>query len=60
MVSALWASIRLRKTYGTLRLRPSFAGQTGWRRRLAGEKVEMTIPTEGKGLFTKLFGRRAA
>jgi septum site-determining protein MinD len=29
-------------------------------RRLAGEEVEMTIPTEGKGLFTKLFGRRAA
>ena len=29
-------------------------------RRLAGEEMEMIIPTEGKGLFTKLFGRRAA
>jgi septum site-determining protein MinD len=29
-------------------------------RRLAGEAVEMTIPTDKKGLFTKLFGRRAA
>jgi septum site-determining protein MinD len=29
-------------------------------RRLAGEEVEMTIPTARKGLFTKLFGRRAA
>jgi septum site-determining protein MinD len=29
-------------------------------RRLAGEEVEMTIPTDKKGLFTKLFGRRAA
>jgi len=29
-------------------------------RRLAGEEVEMTIPTDRKSLFTKLFGRRAA
>jgi septum site-determining protein MinD len=29
-------------------------------RRLAGEDVEMLIPTEKKGLFEKLFGRRAA
>jgi septum site-determining protein MinD len=29
-------------------------------RRLAGEEVAMTIPTDRKGLFTKLFGRRAA
>jgi septum site-determining protein MinD len=29
-------------------------------RRLAGENVPMTIPTEKKRLFTKLFGRRAA
>jgi septum site-determining protein MinD len=29
-------------------------------RRLAGESVEMTIPTDNKGLLTKLFGRRAA
>jgi septum site-determining protein MinD len=29
-------------------------------RRLAGESVEMTIPTDYKGLLTKLFGRRAA
>jgi septum site-determining protein MinD len=29
-------------------------------RRLNGEEVEMLIPTEKKGLFTKLFGRRAA
>jgi septum site-determining protein MinD len=29
-------------------------------RRLAGEPVEMTIPTERNGLFDKLFGRRAA
>ena len=29
-------------------------------RRLAGEDVEMTIPSDRKGLFTKLFGRRAA
>jgi septum site-determining protein MinD len=29
-------------------------------RRLAGEAVEMTIPTDKRGLFTKLFGRRAA
>jgi septum site-determining protein MinD len=29
-------------------------------RRLAGEDVEMTIPSERRGLFTKLFGRRAA
>ena len=29
-------------------------------RRLAGEDVEMTIPSERKGLFTKLFGRKAA
>src|SRR5579859_10999 len=29
-------------------------------RRLAGEDIEMTIPAEKKGLFTKLFGRRAA
>jgi septum site-determining protein MinD len=29
-------------------------------RRLAGEAVEMTIPNNKKGLFTKLFGRRAA
>jgi len=25
-----------------------------------GEEVELLIPTEKKGLFTKLFGRRAA
>src|SRR5271154_6659707 len=29
-------------------------------RRLAGEDIEMTIPTEKKGFFNKLFGRRAA
>src|ERR1700674_5388868 len=29
-------------------------------RRLAGEVVEMTIPTDKEGLFTKLVGRRAA
>src|SRR6516225_3631278 len=29
-------------------------------RRLAGEEVEMTIPTERRSLFTKLFRRRAA
>lgn len=29
-------------------------------RRLKGETVEMTVPTEKKGLFNKLFGRRAA
>ena len=29
-------------------------------RRLAGEAVEMTIPTNKEGLFTKLWGRRAA
>ena len=29
-------------------------------RRLNGEDVEMMIPTEKRGLFTKLFGRRAA
>src|SRR5216683_122454 len=28
--------------------------------RLAGEEIEMMIPTEKRGLFTKLFGRRAA
>jgi septum site-determining protein MinD len=29
-------------------------------RRLKGETVELTIPTDKKGLFGKLFGRRAA
>jgi septum site-determining protein MinD len=29
-------------------------------RRLAGENIEMSIPTERKGFFNKLFGRRAA
>ena len=29
-------------------------------RRLCGEEVDMTIPSEKKGLFDKLFGRRAA
>jgi septum site-determining protein MinD len=29
-------------------------------RRLAGEEVAITIPSDKKGLFTKLFGRRAA
>jgi septum site-determining protein MinD len=29
-------------------------------RRLSGETVEMTIPTDKKGLLNKLFGRRAA
>src|SRR5215475_1504624 len=29
-------------------------------RRLAGEEIEMMIPTEKRGLFNKLFGRRAA
>ena len=29
-------------------------------RRLCGESIEMTIPSERKGLFNKLFGRRAA
>jgi septum formation inhibitor-activating ATPase MinD len=29
-------------------------------RRLAGEGIEMTIPTDRKGFFDKLFGRRAA
>jgi len=29
-------------------------------RRLMGEEVEMTVPTEKQGFFGKLFGRRAA
>jgi septum site-determining protein MinD len=29
-------------------------------RRLCGEEIEMMIPTEKRGLFNKLFGRRAA
>jgi septum site-determining protein MinD len=29
-------------------------------RRLAGEDIEMTIPADKKGLFNKLFGRKAA
>ena len=29
-------------------------------RRLKGEPVPMTIPSDRKGLFDKLFGRRAA
>jgi septum site-determining protein MinD len=29
-------------------------------RRLAGEDIKMTIPTDKKGFFNKLFGRRAA
>jgi septum site-determining protein MinD len=29
-------------------------------RRLKGETVELTIPNDKKGLFGKLFGRRAA
>jgi septum site-determining protein MinD len=29
-------------------------------RRLKGETVELTIPTDRRGLFGKLFGRRAA
>jgi septum site-determining protein MinD len=29
-------------------------------RRLRGESIEMSVPTEKKGLFGKLFGRRAA
>src|SRR6476661_4661609 len=29
-------------------------------RRLMGESIEMTIPSERRGLFNKLFGRRAA
>ncbi|HKD28471.1 MAG TPA: septum site-determining protein MinD [Xanthobacteraceae bacterium] len=29
-------------------------------RRLAGEEIEMLIPTEKQGLFAKIFGRRAA
>jgi hypothetical protein len=29
-------------------------------RRLAGEHIEMTIPTDKKGFFNKLFWRRAA
>ncbi len=29
-------------------------------RRLMGENVDMTVPSEKRGLFTKLFGRRAA
>jgi septum site-determining protein MinD len=29
-------------------------------RRLAGEDINMTIPTDRKGFFNKLFGRRAA
>ncbi|MGB7780397.1 MAG: septum site-determining protein MinD, partial [Pseudolabrys sp.] len=29
-------------------------------RRLMGEEVEMTIPTEKQGFLGKLFGRRAA
>jgi septum site-determining protein MinD len=29
-------------------------------RRLCGESIEMSIPSERKGLFNKLFGRRAA
>jgi len=32
----------------------------GANRRLAGEDIEMTIPTEKKGFFNKLFGQRAA
>ena len=29
-------------------------------RRLAGEDIAMSIPTDKKGFFNKLFGRRAA
>jgi septum site-determining protein MinD len=29
-------------------------------RRLAGEEVPMTVPSEKRGLLGKLFGRRAA
>jgi septum site-determining protein MinD len=29
-------------------------------RRLAGEDIAMTIPTDKRGFFNKLFGRRAA
>jgi septum site-determining protein MinD len=29
-------------------------------RRLNGESVEITIPSHNKGLFTRVFGRRAA
>ncbi len=29
-------------------------------RRLKGEEVPMTIPSESKGLLTRLFGRKAA
>ena len=40
----------------------SAAGRAYWdaARRLNGEHVEMTIPSDRKGLFDKFFGRRAA
>jgi septum site-determining protein MinD len=39
---------------------PPSRAYTAAARRLAGEVIEMTIPTDKKGFFNKLFGRRAA
>ena len=46
----------------TLSSPTSAAGRAYWdaARRLNGETVEMTIPSDRKGLFDKFFGRRAA
>jgi septum site-determining protein MinD len=38
---------------------PPARAYTAAARRLAGEDIEMTIPTDRKGFFNKLFGRRA-
>ena len=39
---------------------PPARAYTAAARRLAGENIEMTIPTDKKGFFNKLFGQRAA
>jgi septum site-determining protein MinD len=39
---------------------PPARAYTAAARRLAGEDIEMTIPADKKGLFNKLFGRKAA
>ena len=39
---------------------PPARAYTAAARRLAGEGIEMTIPTDKKGFFNKLFGRKAA
>jgi septum site-determining protein MinD len=39
---------------------PPARAYTAAARRLAGENIAMTIPTDKKGFFSKLFGRRAA